>query len=295
VTTTNYALHTAQVTVPKGASSAKVYVWKESAMNSFCDFDEFSLVLNAEPPAPAKEPSIGNPNNYQPTGPSGTYNLVFDEGFNGTGLSAANWSSGLWFSTTINGELQAYRPENIQVGNGALKLMAEQRPANTTWGEPMNYASGAITTKDKFAFTMGVVEARARLPRGAGLHTLFYLEPYNKRAPPEINIMSGLGQTPSSVGFNYKFYDINGVVRSLLGSTDTADYSDSYHLFTVEWTTTAVRFYVDGVLRGSYTGDSILRDDAFIVLSLAVGGAVAGPVSAGLPQIFEVDYVRVWQ
>ncbi len=296
VTSTTYANASVEVTIPKGVSSAKVYVWKQSTINSFADFDDFTLVMTVPPANPPKEAPIANPNGYRPTGPAGAYSLVLDESFNGTGLNSTYWNTGLWFSTTINNELQAYRPENTRVNAGNLQLVAENRAALTTWGENMNYASGAITTRNKFAFTFGVVEARARLPQGQGLSSLFYLEPNNKRSPPEINIMNGLGQTPQTVSFNYKFYDINGAVRALVGSTGGADYSDAYHLFTVEWTPTAIRYYVDGVLRGSYTGDSVLRDDAFIVLSLAVGGAIPGnPTGAGFPQNFEVDYVRVWQ
>jgi beta-glucanase (GH16 family) len=295
ITSTTYQPHVVNITVPTGASSAKVYVWKESTANSFADFDDFTMTMTTPPDEPDKEFSINNPNNYRPSGPAGNYTLVFDESFNGSALSSTYWNTGLWFTTTINNELQAYRPENAVVYSGTLKLVSESRTAQTTWGDQMNYASGAITTKDKFMFTTGIVEARARLPSGAGLHSLFYLEPYNKRAPPEINFMQALGQ-PTSAGFNYKFYDINGTVRSLSGTTNAADYADTFHTFTVEWTTSAVRFYVDGVLRGAYTGDSILRDEVFIVLSQAVGGATAGsPAGTAFPQNLEVDYIRVWQ
>jgi beta-glucanase (GH16 family) len=177
-----------------------------------------------------------------------------------------------------------------------MQLVAENRSALTDWGETKSYASGAINTRNKFAFTFGVVEARLRLPQGAGLASLFYLEPNNKRSPPEINIMNGLGSNASTASFNYKYYDINGVVRALVGNVAGVDYSDSYHTFTVDWSPTSIRFFVDGVLHGTYTGDSILRDDAFLVLSLAVGGSMAGtPSGIGFPQTMEVDYVRVWQ
>ena len=296
VTSTTYSNLSVTITIPKGVSSAKVYVWKQSTVNSFADFDDFALVMTVPPPNPPKEVTIANPNGYRPSGPSGSFALVLDESFNGTGLNSTYWNTGLWFNTTINSELQAYRPENVRVMGGNLQLVAENRAALTTWGESLNYASGAITTRNKFAFTFGVVEARARLPQGQGLASLFQLAPNNKRSPPEINIMNGLGQTPTNVSFNYKFFDINGAVRALTGNAGGVDYSDSYHLFTVEWTPTAIRFYVDGVLRGAYTGDSVLRDDAFIVLSLAVGGSVPGaPTGAGFPKSFEVDYVRVWQ
>lgn len=296
ITTTTYFPHTVDVTIPPGASSAKVYLWKQSPASSSADADDFSMILTKAPTAPPKEAAIANPNGFLPTGPTGSYTLVFDDSFSGSGINTTSWNTGLWFNTTINNELQAYRPENVRVGSGSLQLVAENRAALTDWGESKSYASGAINTRNKFAFTFGVVEARLRLPQGAGLASLFYLEPNNKRSPPEINIMNGFGANPGTASFNYKYYDINGVVRALVGNVAGIDYSDSYHTFTVDWSASSIRFFVDGVLHGTYTGDSILRDDAFLVLSLAVGGTMGGPPSGiGFPQTMEVDYVRVWQ
>ncbi len=296
ITSTTYQPHSVSVTIPTGASSAKVYTWKESAGNSFADVDDFSMVMTSPPAAPPKEAVINNPNNFVPTGPIGNYNLVFDESFNGTGLNTSYWNTGLWFNTTINNEQQAYRPENVRISGGNLSIVAENRAAQTTWGENMSYASGAITTRNKFTFTYGVIEARLRVPVGAGLHSLFQLQPNNKRSPPEITVMQALGQQPHITGFNYKFYDINGAVKALVGTVSGVDFSDAYHLFTFEWTDTRLNFYVDGILKGTYTGDSILRDDAFLMLSLAVGGSIPGaPNGIGFPQSLQVDYVRVWQ
>lgn len=296
ISSTTYQQHSVTITIPVGASSAKVYVWKDSAASSFADVDDFTMTMTSPPTAPPKEAVIANPNNFLPTGPSGNYNLVLDESFNGTGINTTYWNTGLWFTSVINGELQAYRPENVRVSGGTLSLVAENRAAQTTWGEGMSYASGAITTRNKFTFTYGVVEARLRVPVGTGLSSLFQLQPNNKRSPPEITMMSALGQTPGTTGFMYKFYDINGAVKALVGAVNGVDFSDAYHLFTLEWTDTRINFFVDGILKGTYTGDSILRDDAFIMLSLAVGGVTAGnPAGVGFPQSLQADYIRVWQ
>jgi hypothetical protein len=297
ITTTSYSAHTVQITIPQGASSAKVYVWKQSTPASTADFDDFAMTLNAPPPRPAKEVAGDNPYGYYPHGPANasSYKLVFDEEFDTSMLDTTTWNTDLWYTTTINNELQAYRPENVLMVDSHLILEAEARSTTTTWGEAKSYASGAINTKDKFHFTMGIVEIYASLPRGAGLHSMFYLQPYNKRSPPQIDFLDALGQTPNSVSFNYKYVDIEGVLRNLTGTSTGPDYSADYHLYTVEWTETAVHYYVDGVLKGSYTGDSILRDDAFIVLSLAVGGNGVGPVGATFPETLAVQWIRVWQ
>lgn len=297
LTSLNYALHETTFTVPEGASSAKVYFWKESTGNSFADVDEFSLVMVGSPPMPPTKPVISNPNNFRPSGPTGTWKLVLNETFDGSSLNTSIWNTGLWFNTTINNELQAYRPENVRVSGGHLNLVAERRAAVTTWGEAMNYASGAITTRNKFTFTFGAVEARLKSPRGKGLWPAFWILPNGKRSPPEINVMDILGHQTTVANFSYRYFDFEGQGRSVLGAATGVDFAADFHTFTLEWSPTSIRFFVDGVLRGSYTGESVLRDPGFILLNLAVGGTWPGSPSSTtiFPQTYEVDYVRVWQ
>lgn len=203
----------------------------------------------------------------------------------------------MWFNATINNELQAYRPENVIYGGGNLQLKAENRSTVTTWGAAMNYASAAIHTRNKFTFTFGAIEARMRAPKGRGLMPLFQLLPNMKRTPPEITIFQMLGQQPNTAEFSFKYFDWDGIGRMLLGAAAGSDFSNDYHTYTLEWSPTSFRFFVDGVQRGSYTGESVLRDPAFLVLSLAVGGNEPGSPdgSTPFPQSLAVDYVRIWQ
>jgi hypothetical protein len=297
ITSTSYSSYSVTFTVPISVSSAKIYVSKANSSSTFADFDDLSLKMTVEAPPAAKLPVVNNSSNLMPTGPSGSWNLVFNDSFDSGSLNTSVWNTGLWFNSTINNELEAYRPENVQIKNGSMNLVAENRSTATTWGQAMNYASGAVTTKGKLAFTFGAVEARIKLPKGQGLMSLFQIQPSNKRAPPEINMLHELGQTSTSISYNYTYFDFDGTGRIFGGSVGGADFSTDYHVFTLEWLETSVRFYVDGVLHGSYTGESVLRDPGFLVMSLAVGGNEAGSptTSTGFPQSYSVDYVRIWQ
>ncbi len=283
--------------IPERVSSAKIFVWKDSLTNAPADFDEFSLTMISPPTDPPSQPALPNPLNLKPLGPSGDWNLVLNENFSGTRLNNTVWNNGFWFNSTLNRELQAYRPENVTLNGGVLNLVAEKRSTQTTWNTPMDYASGAITTRGKFSFTFGVAEARVRVPKGRGFWPAFWLLPEGKRAPPEIDILEIFGHDTSTVHFNYHFFDANGVHTSLPGIHSGPDFSTGFHVFTVEWTSSYVKYYVDGIERHSYTGDFILRDPAFVILNLAVGGTWPGNPDAStlFPQSYQVDYVRVWQ
>jgi hypothetical protein len=68
----------------------------------------------------------------------------------------------------------------------------------------------------------------------------------------------------------------------------------------VEWESTQLRFYVDGVLHYTLNENAdmpIFENPMNIILNLAVGGIFDGDPNAStvFPQHMDVDYVRVWQ
>lgn len=297
VTSTKWQQFTVSFTVPQRVSSAKVFVWKNSNSSQTADFDDFSLTLTAPPAAPPTLPIIFNPNGYRPMGPSGDWSLVFNDDFDGNILDAFTWNKGFWFQSVLNNELQAYRPENVSLKKGVLTLLAEVRPTTTTWGAPMAYASGAVTTRDKFSFTFGVVEARIKVPKGRGFYPAFWILPDGKRSPPEIDILEILGSTPHTVNFNYHYLDGDGVHSALPGLFTGPDFSADFHIFTLEWAPTHLKYYIDGIERHRFVGDFVLADPGFLILNLAVGGNWPGNPDANtlFPQSYQIDYVRVWQ
>lgn len=295
VNTQAFSEYSVRFRLPLSVSSAKIYLYKEAGGSAAADADDFTLSMVEAPVNPPMEPAVSNPNNFQPSGPGSGWTLVLNEDFNSS-LNPSVWNTGFWFNYTINNELQAYRSENVRVGTGTMSLLAEARATTTAWGDPMNYASGAVTTRNKFTFTFGVAEARIRVPRGRGLYPQFWMLPNNKRSPPEIDILQVLGHDTSTARFNYLWMDDNGIPHAQ-PMTAKADFAGSYHTFTVQWLPDSITYYIDGVVAGTYRGDFVLRDPAYLILNLAVGGSTAGSPdgSTQFPQSMDVEYVRVWQ
>jgi beta-glucanase (GH16 family) len=115
--------------------------------------------------------------------PPGNWTLWLDEEFTGTALNTQIWSTGYRTGDTINGEYQAFRPENVSVANGAATIKVERRPGsqNVDMGGNasgnFNYASGAIQSYNKWAQKYGYFEARLRIPNAVGTWPAFWTLP----------------------------------------------------------------------------------------------------------------------
>ena len=87
------------------------------------------------------------------------------------------------------------------------------------------------------------------------------------------------------------------------GSTRVVDACTAFHNYQIQWTPTAIDFYVDGVsYRPSYTKPANAAGWPFdrpqyMLLNLAVGGVLGGTVNDATLSAtgLEVDYVRVYQ
>ena len=229
----------------------------------------------------------------QPAGPAGNWRLIFEDEFSGTGLDAAKWNtSHLWGSIVINNELQNYSPENAIVSNGALQLKAERRSSG---GQP--YTSGMIASWGKFAMTYGVVEARIRVPAGQGLWPAFWMMPAKGDSPFELDVMENLGHDPRTVHFAAHWRE-NGISKVSGDSYTGPDLSMDWHTVTLEWNSSKVTWYVDGIARYEHTNASgIPNEPMYLIANLAVGGNWPGSPDAStpFPSTYAIDYIRAWQ
>jgi beta-glucanase (GH16 family) len=85
----------------------------------------------------------------------------------------------------------------------------------------------------------------------------------------------------------------------------SGNFSEDFHLFTLEWDTTAFRWYVDGTLYQTQTQWNSSNgpypapfDQRFhLLLNVAVGGNWPGNPddTTQFPQTMMVDYVRVYK
>lgn len=262
-------------------------------------------------PAPAPAPAPA---------PSNSWTLVWSDEFDGaagTVPKAAHWNYDLG-NAEANGwgnhEFQYYtsNARNAQHdGNGMLVITAEKasNPGPCWNAKPCDYTSARIHSNGKVSFTYGKVEARMKLPDGAGIWPAFWalgtdLATAGWPKSGEIDIMEFVGKTPKTVygtlhgpgysgaqGIN-KPYDMGALV------------SADFHTYTIIKRPNEIIWQVDGKEYHRLTpallpsgGQWVFEKPFFVILNLAVGGDWPGAPDAStvFPAQMKVDWVRIYK
>ena len=129
-----------------------------------------------------------------------------------------------------------------------------------------------ISSHDKFSFKYGYVEMRAKIPKGNGFWSVFWLLSQNKNWPPELDVAEFIGSNTTNVHMSLH-YDQGGHQNSTgwWGGKEGMDFAKDYHTYGVEWTADKIVWYVDGVERRRYTGEGIPQEPMYVLANLAVG------------------------
>jgi hypothetical protein len=227
--------------------------------------------------------------------------LVWADEFDGDALDDANWSynTGRGTNGWGNEEEQFYtdRSDNIRVEDGVLKITAKREDFSGA-----QYTSARILTENKFEFTYGRVEARAKLPTGGGTWPAIWLlgEDYATNTWPacgEIDIMEHVGNQQDVI-FSSLHFPGNFAGDAVTRSTTVPGVSDEFHIYEVSWSPEFIQFFVDGELYHTFANDGSLpfNSDFFLILNVAMGGTFGGAIDGGFTEsTMEIDYVRVYQ
>jgi len=242
-----------------------------------------------------------------------SWNLIWSDEFdqsNGSAPDPAKWNHQTGGAGWGNGELQYYsdRTENAYIQDGMLVIQANQE-----YMLGRDYTSARLTTQFKGDWTYGRFEIRAKLPNTQGIWPALWLFPSRAvygsgPAGGEIDIMELIGTEPyrSYATLHYGnppehssgYYDLpNGVT-----------YADDFHIFSVEWEPTEIRWYIDDTLfhsvdkwftsaKNNAPFPAPYDQNFYLIMNIAVGGVWPGSPdeTSVFPQTMVVDYVRVYQ
>ncbi len=228
-----------------------------------------------------------------------TYTLTWSDEFNGTSVDTSKWN----FETGnlgVNNEKEYYQAANATVANGNLVITAKQQQVGS-WP----YTSARMNSANKVLAQYGRIEARIKLPVGAGLWPAFWMlgadinSGVSWPSCGEIDIMEHVNA--DSLIYGTMHWSAGGSAASYGLNTTTSP--SAYHVYAVDWDTNSIRWYVDNTLY--VTGDianNINSTDAFhkpffIILNLAVAGDFPGQTVdlSKLPASMYVDYIRVYK
>ncbi|OOV16293.1 family 16 glycosylhydrolase [Flavobacterium sp. LM4] len=229
-------------------------------------------------------------------------NLVWSDEFNTDGApDTAKWGYNL--GTGDNGwgnnEKQNYTNSatNVIVQGGSLKITAKKESSGGA-----AYSSARLVSDNKFKFTYGKVEIRAKLPIGAGTWPAIWMLGQNYATKPwpacgEIDIMEHVGNNQNVVlGTLHYPGRFGGSADS--GSKTIANVSTEFHVYKAVWSPVSIKIYADETLIHSVANTASLpfNSDFFLILNVAMGGNLGGNIDPAFTQSsMEIDYVRVYQ
>lgn len=226
--------------------------------------------------------------------------LIWSDEFNTPGApDPAKWGYDLGAGGWGNNELQYYtnRPDNAVVSGGTLKIIAKTENFS---GSP--YTSARLLSKDKFSFKYGKVEARAKLPFGAGTWAAIWMLGSNINTVPwpgcgEIDIMEHVGNQQNKI-FGTLHYPGRSGGNADGSSVVIANASTEFHKYAVEWTASTIKISVDDFTFFTFSNSAAVpfNHNFFIILNIAMGGNFGGAVDpAFVSSTMEIDYIRVYQ
>jgi hypothetical protein len=237
------------------------------------------------------------------------YDLVWNDEFDGNEINSSNWV----FETGDgcpnlcgwgNNEQQYYRTENAWVADDVLTIEAREE----TFGG-RSYTSTRMKTQGRQSFQYGRIDIRALLPKGQGMWPALWMLGDNIPAVGwpqcgEIDIMELIGGGPGkdnrvhgTLHWEYDGHAQAGGDYTLA----TGDFADEYHVFTIIWDESSIRWFVNdvqyNVIDITPAHMSEFHQEFFFIFNIAVGGNWPGnPDNTTIfPQQMKVDYVRVFQ
>ncbi len=241
----------------------------------------------------------------------GKWHLVkeLSDEFNGNTLDRTKWMDTRHY--TIGNAPSRALPENIVVKDGMVQIITKYDPDMSSGrieprgSEYHSFSVGRLFSRGTFRY--GYIEARAKI-QATSFNNAFWLYGVGENrktgeiACPEIDIFELAGK---SFAHTYSYnMAIHYVIRKpykhlAFARTWKSDFkfSDDFHVYGLEWTPKAIRYFIDGSLVREFKVkenlwnmpmrihfDSIPHFDWFGV-----------PDPNDFPCAFQIDYCRVWK
>ncbi len=236
---------------------------------------------------------------------SGSGTVVFDDEFNGTALDTNAWTPGNRPGDASNAEKQCYKPGNVSVSGGYLRLLSKVDSSCSGFA----YTSGMIQW-NTFNYTYGTLEYRVLQPGGTGTWPAQWLLGYKCQAAfkttdetlggcnwptagsDEIDATEIKSTTGPTVDWQNVISGNSGfqTCKPTLSNVTT-----NWHTYQLVWKPGSLVWKVDGVQTCSFS-KSIPSTAMFMIINTALGGGGGGTINnSTLPQTMLVDYVKLTQ
>lgn len=240
------------------------------------------------------------------------YSLIWQDEFNNDIIDLNSWAYETGDGTEYglpagwgNNELQIYssNPDNSYIGSdgevSSLVITALEDGAG-------GFTSAKLVTNDLLSIRFGRIDVKAKMPKGQGIWPAIWMLGDNNDLIDwpgcgEIDIAEVIGSQPSTYYTTLHFTNGENKHEEIQEAHILANgsFSDSYHVFTLDWTPEMMTFLLDGVQIQQVPLEEDMKEflrSFYLVLNVAVGGYWPGnPDNSTLfPQAMNVDYIRIF-
>ncbi len=234
--------------------------------------------------------------------PPGDWSLIWQDEFNGTTVDATKWASrGEGYRTTRNHDGHTiywrYEDDNVSQTDGKLVLTNTRVTTNTD-----TVLAAAVTSVNLFERKYGYYEASIKTaPTADGCHTAFWLQSKTMgnvgnggSDGAEIDILESAYITDKyNIALHWDGYGADH--RSWAQSAPASVHDGNYHTYGLEWGPGYYKFYFDGVLKSTYSGEGVSDALEYIILSTGASWGDGNAHTGTFPNAAYVDYVRVYE
>jgi beta-glucanase (GH16 family) len=128
------------------------------------------------------------------------------------------------------------------------------------------YVSGVLDSYPNYTFKYGYFEARMQNPYGQGLWPAFWL--YATSGTDEIDVMEQYGSTAAGnmTTIYQTVQNCSGCQVAYTGVNPTT----GFHRYGAEWTSSGVKFFIDGIETGSFA--RAMSAPMYLIMNLQVAG-----------------------
>ena len=238
-----------------------------------------------------------------PRFPPADFKLILDESFDAARLNSELWETKL---KVLGREGDRYHnhsylnylvDDDVLLEAGSLRLRAARGKVHGD--DPpgvYEYSAGMVSSHDRFSFTYGYIEIRAKFPGGKGAWPCFWLMPQSHQWPPEFDIAEYYaGRKLMHLGLCHgNFPD----VQWASGGNLDVDFEGAWNTFGLLWLPNKAQWIQNGVVKHETEGQHVPNIPMYVILSNGVssrfGPSGAPNAETGFPNFFEIDYLRVW-